>query len=217
MPIRADAPYVKRDAGVFDYQAFTRPQTTEHKSARILPLTQSWEANLSWHDASDQTLEARDHLAPGGLFAMYNLYREPWLVTKLDAMLGDVFGGGRVGHDPLAGHVLGHPLAHVLVVAGDDVGVPVERGVLARALQPDLRPPEPPSRSIAAQVDEILQEMLHDSPYASRLIRLIELPSKGLVVMVGQEEYEGVEAVPDEDIRRLIRLAVAEWERRVTE
>ena len=89
--------------------------------------------------------------------------------------------------------------------------------VLARALQPDLRPPEPPSRSIAAQVDEILQEMLHDSPYASRLICLIELPSKGLVVMVGQEEYEGVEAVPDEDIRRLIRLAVAEWERRVTE
>ena len=23
---------------------------------------------------------------------MYNLYREPWLVAKLDTMLGDVFG-----------------------------------------------------------------------------------------------------------------------------
>ena len=31
---------------------------------------------------------ARDHLAPDGLFTMYNLYREPWLVAKLDAMLG---------------------------------------------------------------------------------------------------------------------------------
>jgi SAM-dependent methyltransferase len=40
--------------------------------------------------------EARDHLAPDGMFAMYNLYREPWLVTKLDAMLGDVFGGHRL-------------------------------------------------------------------------------------------------------------------------
>ncbi len=40
--------------------------------------------------------EARDHLAPGGLFAMYNLYREPWLVTKLDSMLGDVFGSARL-------------------------------------------------------------------------------------------------------------------------
>jgi hypothetical protein len=27
---------------------------------------------------------------------MYNLYREPWLVTKLDSMLGDVFGSGRL-------------------------------------------------------------------------------------------------------------------------
>jgi hypothetical protein len=39
---------------------------------------------------------ARDHLAPGGMFTMYNLYREPWLVTKLDAMLGDVFGDHRL-------------------------------------------------------------------------------------------------------------------------
>jgi SAM-dependent methyltransferase len=35
---------------------------------------------------------ARDHLAPDGLFAMYNFYRESWLVTKLDTMLGNVFG-----------------------------------------------------------------------------------------------------------------------------
>jgi hypothetical protein len=35
---------------------------------------------------------AGDHLAPDGLFVMYNLYREPWLIAKLDTMLGDVFG-----------------------------------------------------------------------------------------------------------------------------
>ncbi len=35
---------------------------------------------------------ARDHLAPGGLFVMYNTYWEPWLVTKLDTMLADEFG-----------------------------------------------------------------------------------------------------------------------------
>ena len=39
---------------------------------------------------------ARDHLAPGGMFTMYNLYREPWLIAKLDAMLGDVFGAHRL-------------------------------------------------------------------------------------------------------------------------
>jgi SAM-dependent methyltransferase len=35
---------------------------------------------------------ARDHLAPDGVFVMYNLYREPWLVSKLDTMATTVFG-----------------------------------------------------------------------------------------------------------------------------
>ncbi len=35
---------------------------------------------------------ARDHLTPTGLFVMYNIYREPWLVAKLDRMAADVFG-----------------------------------------------------------------------------------------------------------------------------
>ena len=39
---------------------------------------------------------AKDHLAPGGMFSMYNLYREPWLITKLDGMIADVYG-----HQPL--------------------------------------------------------------------------------------------------------------------
>jgi hypothetical protein len=89
--------------------------------------------------------------------------------------------------------------------------------VIARALQPDLRSLEPPPLSITAQIDEILQEKLQDSPFASRPIRLVELPSKGVAVKVGMEQYEGVDAVPDEGIRQLIRSAVAEWERRVAE
>ena len=36
--------------------------------------------------------QARDHLAGDGVFVMYNYYREPWLVTRLGAMLGAVFG-----------------------------------------------------------------------------------------------------------------------------
>jgi hypothetical protein len=86
--------------------------------------------------------------------------------------------------------------------------------VLARVLQPELKAPEPPPLSIAAQIDEILQEMLQSSPLASRLIRLIELPSKGVAVMVGLDRYESVEAVPDEDIRQMIRRC-SRVERRV--
>lgn len=35
---------------------------------------------------------AREHLAPGGAFAMYNFYREPWLVDRLAGTLTKVFG-----------------------------------------------------------------------------------------------------------------------------
>lgn len=36
--------------------------------------------------------EARDHLKPGGAFAMYNFYREDWLVDRLAGTLAGAFG-----------------------------------------------------------------------------------------------------------------------------
>jgi SAM-dependent methyltransferase len=36
--------------------------------------------------------EARSHLAPGGVFAMYNYYRERWLVDRLARTLQEVYG-----------------------------------------------------------------------------------------------------------------------------
>ncbi len=84
--------------------------------------------------------------------------------------------------------------------------------LFARAIQADVRPAMAPPKSIAAQVDEVLQEMLKDSTLESRAIRLLELPGKGMVVMVGLDQYDGVNAVPDEAIRGLLRAAVAEWE-----
>ena len=36
--------------------------------------------------------EARAHLAPGGVFAMYNYYREAWLIDRLAGTLQDVYG-----------------------------------------------------------------------------------------------------------------------------
>jgi len=39
---------------------------------------------------------ARDHLAPGGIFVMYNWYREPWLVARYGNMLDLAFGGAPI-------------------------------------------------------------------------------------------------------------------------
>ena len=71
-------------------------------------------------------------------------------------------------------------------------------------------------KSLAAQVDEILQTKLVGSGLADRGIRIMDTPSADLVVMVGLEKYDGVEAVPDADIQAVIREAVAEWGRRAS-
>jgi hypothetical protein len=57
--------------------------------------------------------EYREHLAPGGAFAMYNYYREPWLVDRYAATLEDVFGSA-----PCVSTVDGTSLS-VLVVSVD--------------------------------------------------------------------------------------------------
>ena len=36
--------------------------------------------------------EARDHLEPGGVFSMYNFYREDWLIDRLTRMMNETFG-----------------------------------------------------------------------------------------------------------------------------
>lgn len=34
---------------------------------------------------------AREHLAPNGVFVLYNYYRQPWLLAKIEGMLAEVF------------------------------------------------------------------------------------------------------------------------------
>jgi hypothetical protein len=87
--------------------------------------------------------------------------------------------------------------------------------VLARAIQSDVNRPSPAEMSIATQIDEILQEKIAGTDMAQRAVRLVELPNKGMVVLVGLDQYEGVDDVPDEEIRELIKSAVKEWENRI--
>ncbi len=48
--------------------------------------------------------EARDHLKPDGAFAMYNYYRELWLIDRLAGTASEVFG-----HTPVRRHVRRRP------------------------------------------------------------------------------------------------------------
>lgn len=68
--------------------------------------------------------------------------------------------------------------------------------------------------SLVEQVNEILQEKLAGTELEQRGISLMEIPGKGMVVIVGITTYDKVNDVPDETIRAAIRAAVVEWERK---
>jgi hypothetical protein len=66
--------------------------------------------------------------------------------------------------------------------------------------------------SIVEQVDDILQVILHEEGLYNVNIRLTEMVNRGLVVWVGKEFFEGIDAVPDPVVKDYIRQAVKRWE-----
>jgi len=94
---------------------------------------------------------------------------------------------------------------------------PSGKKVVISEIVPPLVPPKTAEKhkrqlSIVEQVDEVLQELLESNPLKGKNIRLTEMPNKGVTVWVGNEYYDGINAVPDEDVKRIIRQAVKKWE-----
>jgi SAM-dependent methyltransferase len=88
-----------------DGRAFLRNSTSKYDLV-VFALTDSLTlvsstANVrleSFLFTEEAFASARDHLAPGGVFVMYNFYRDAWLISKLRTMLVDVYGA-----EPLVG------------------------------------------------------------------------------------------------------------------
>jgi hypothetical protein len=78
--------FVRRATGSYDLVIFALPDS--------LTLV-STSANLrleSFLFTTQAFRSVNDHLAPNGIFIMYNYYREPWLVQKMAGMLQASFG-----------------------------------------------------------------------------------------------------------------------------
>ncbi len=70
--------------------------------------------------------------------------------------------------------------------------------------------------SMVAQIDEILQKNMADTPLEKMGIKLLEMPGGGVAVNVGLKRYTGVNEVPDPEVQTAIRAAIAEWEKKFT-
>jgi hypothetical protein len=76
--------------------------------------------------------------------------------------------------------------------------------------------PSAPANSIVTQIDSILQTHLAGTPLEERGIFLTQSPEGGVAVYIGLTRYNGIDEVPDQEIKAVIRAAITEWENKYT-
>ena len=110
------------------------------------------------------------------------------------------------------------------------LGMPAPAQASPQVSQPAQPPPSPQVRvspivadtpeiptaekSIVAQVDDILQENLSNSPLREKGIRLMENTDGSMRILIGLDQYDDIDSIPDETIQSAIRAAVHDWEQR---
>lgn len=72
--------------------------------------------------------------------------------------------------------------------------------------------PLPKPQSIVSQINDVLQEMLKNTVFETQGVKLTENPYHGVVAWIGAQHYDGIEAIPDLELKELIRKAVRRWE-----
>jgi len=103
---------------------------------------------------------ARQHLAPGGAFSMYNFYRQAWLIDRLAGTLDDVFG-----HAPC---VYGNQAANALAVL--TAGLTTADQTCA---QPWIRPASTPAPATDDKPFLYLEHSTIPSLYTNSLLLIV--------------------------------------------
>ena len=95
------------------------------------------------------------------------------------------------------------------------IPAPIPAAPLSAAAGRQEQPAAPANRSggsMIEQINSILAEMTADTPLAKHNIHLAQSQHLGVSVWVDNQHYDGVDSVPDDDIRSVIQAAVRKWE-----
>ena len=143
-------------------------------------------ANQVWLNMDGKRLNSKEELSPEQRRRLLGLVVDlrPWLETAQP-----------ISRDPVPGLESAKPQEMKTQLPAEPVASP------------------PAMESIIQQIDKVLQEKLETSQFNERGIQLTEGPGGIVIIKDGANRYEGVEAVPDPQIKSLIQQAVSEWEK----
>jgi hypothetical protein len=163
---------------------------SENKLAAIddVEVFSAWRtgSNRVWLEMDGKRLENKEALLPEQHQRLLNLVLDlrPWLETA-------------------------RPVAPAPGVPAQ----PVQNVISNSAIEGEEPAPEPALESIIEQINKVLQIKLANSVFNDRDIQLTEGPGGIVIIKDGLNRYEGIEAVPDLQIKTLIQQAVTDWEK----
>jgi hypothetical protein len=196
--------------------AAAAPRLDDHNVLNV-----SLDPALKWHLQLDGVPLEPDGLSPEQRARLVNVIVQirPWIDGKVvGAPVTPPVSPAPAGPPPpIPGVTVPMPATVAPVTApAAPAGPPridIARGFRS-LLENEVKKPEAlQARSIIGMIDDVLQRKLAMSPLADRHIRLEEGSVGEVIVYVGVQRYSGVDAVPDEAIKALIKQAIAEWDK----
>lgn len=82
-----------------------------------------------------------------------------------------------------------------------------------RYLRSQQKQPEIQIKTVAEEIDEILQVMILGTPFVSRGLKVSDSPH-GVSFSIDNRNYESVDSIPDGDAQNLIRAAIQKWDQK---
>jgi hypothetical protein len=172
-------------------------------------------SNTLWLEMDGKRLESKGSLQPTQRQRLLNLVLDlrPWLETVQPA------APARPAPPVMAVPVAPAPVPPAPVAAAPVAPAPVTAPQTLRADKKKNAPaieeakPAPVLESIIQQIDKVLQVKLATSTFKDRDIQLVEGPGGIVIVKDGVNKYEGLDTIPEPEIKALIRQAVADWEK----